>query len=72
MVKLARKNVNLTTHASQLLPRATYIVARQFVCILDSAINILLMPVTATIIGRTTVMQTMTSMMITMPSRGGR
>jgi hypothetical protein len=56
MVKIARKNVNIITHISDNLPRAAFSAVSHIVAI----IMIIKM------------MQTMTSMMITMPLRGSR
>jgi hypothetical protein len=56
MVNIARKNVNITSHASDKLPRAAYSAVSHFVAIIIT----------------TSMMRTMTSMMITMPLRGSR
>jgi hypothetical protein len=56
MVNIARKNVNIVTYASDNLPRAAFSAASHILAII--------MPIT--------MMQTMTSMMITMPLRGSR
>ena len=56
MVNIARKNVNIFTHASDNLPRAAFNAVSHIVA------NIMLIKM----------MQTMTSMMITMPLRGSR
>jgi hypothetical protein len=56
MVNIARKNVNITTHASVTLPRAALSAVSHIVATIST----------------TRMMQTMTSMMITMPLRGSR
>jgi hypothetical protein len=56
MVKIARKTVNIITHTSDNLPRAAFSAVSHIVAI----------------IMRIKMMQTMTSMIITMPLRGSR
>jgi len=56
MVNIARKNVNITTHASEKLPRAAFSAVSHIVA------KIMLIKM----------MQTMTSMIITVPLRGCR
>ena len=56
MVNIVRKNVNITIHASDKLPCAAFSAVSHIVAIIIT----------------TRIMQTMTSMMITMPLRGSR
>jgi hypothetical protein len=56
MVNIARKNGNTATRASDKLPRAAFNAVSHIVAIIIT----------------TRIMQTMTSMMITMPLRGSR
>ena len=72
MVKIARKNVNKTAHAGDNVTCAGLYAACQFVRILKVAIKVPARSGIFSIQATTKMMQTMTSTMIIMPSRGGR
>mgnify|MGYP000147124834 FL=1 len=71
-LKIARNNVNKTAYTGDMLTRASFGLACQIVSIFNKATNLTLVLHNVAIATITIMMQTTTSMMIIMPSRGGR
>ena len=71
MGQIAQKSIYFTTLTSVLMSRIATIAVPQFASICSSAIAVSVIPA-LTSTGTLKMLRTMISMMITMPSRGGR